>query len=657
VPETSAFADLRAFTSLRRITGLALAAAGDRLVAVVQEPDEKGARYSSALWEVPLGGGAPIRLTRSDRGEGSPAFLPSGELLFTSERGSDADGPGLWSLPPVGEAQLLVQSPGGLHDPVVASAAGTVVVSGARLTWGQDASADAAADAAARADRSDRKITAILHTGMPIRHWDAELGDTSPRLFVVDGDGLRDLAPDAGQALHQATCSLAADGTILLAQWRQQRPGGRFEQTVVRIDVRTGKRSVVAAEPGWHFIAPRISPDGRRLAVIRSDDGRFDRALTERLQLRDLDGGEPRELDLGELHPREWAWATDSGTVYVSGDLHGRGAVLAVDAATGRVSERLAVDASYSNLCPAPDGSVYALRSAVDEAPVPVRLESAADDQRPGRLPTPAPTPQLPGTLTEFSAPVDGVEVHGWLCRPHGVDRPPVMLWVHGGPFSSWNSWSWRWNPWVAVAHGWAVVLPDPALSTGYGPGFIERAWPHRAAVVWRDLEAVLDHTLARFELDHDRVACLGASFGGYLTNWIAGHTDRFGAIVTHAGLWALDQQHTTTDGAQWKTGVFGTPEQHPQWYAENSPHHFVDRIRTPMLISHGNRDYRVPISEALRLWWDLLSRFPGDPEQLPHRFLQLTGENHWVLSPANSQIWYETVLAFCDRHCASGRG
>ncbi len=96
------------------------------------------------------------------------------------------------------------------------------------------------------------------------------------------------------------------------------------------------------------------------------------------------------------------------------------------------------------------------------------------------------------------------------------------------------------------------------------------------------------------------------------MTNWIAGHTDRFGAIVTHAGLWALDQQHATTDAAHYKTGIFGTLAEHPEWYAENSPHNSVDAIRTPMLVVHGNRDYRVPVSEALRLWWDLVSRWDG---------------------------------------------
>jgi dipeptidyl aminopeptidase/acylaminoacyl peptidase len=273
-------------------------------------------------------------------------------------------------------------------------------------------------------------------------------------------------------------------------------------------------------------------------------------------------------------------------------------------------------------------------------------------------LPTPAPIPDLPGSLHELTVEVDDHRVHAWLCLPHGAtaaDPAPVMQWIHGGPFMSYNAWSWRWSPWVAVARGWAVVLPDPALSTGYGTEAIARAWPHRAGAVWRDIEGVLDHVLQRDDVDGGRTVCLGGSFGGYMTNWIAGHTDRFRAIVTHAGLWALDQQHTTTDAAHWKSSLFGTPAEHPDWYAENSPNRFVDRIVTPMLVVHGNRDYRVPVSEALRLWWDLVSQWRGAPEQLPHRFLQFTSENHWVLTPGNAQVWYETVLAFCAQHAGVG--
>ncbi len=647
------FADVAGFVALPRVTGLALGPDGRRLLATVQEPDRKRARYVSAVWEIPLDGGEPARLTRSAKGESAPAFRPDGSLVFTSARpddDGDEDDTALWVLPPSGEARVLARRPGGVSAPVVARDSGAVVLGASRLIR----SGEEEDDAARRATRKDRKISAILHTGMPIRYWDHELGAESPRLVVLDAEGEpRDLTPDAGLALVNADWSITADGATVASSWRTRRRGGAFPYEVCLIDVASGKRTALAADPDVQYESPRIAPDGSRVALLAETDGSYDVPFAWHLQLVATDGGGTVAVDLGDLYPTEWAWSADSGTLFVAGDLHGRGAVLAVDPATGAARSRLVADAAYANLCPSPDGRyVYALRSAIDAAPAPVRLDVGATDQRPAALPTPAPTPPLPGRLEEVTAEVDGATVRGWLCLPDGDGGPaPLMQWIHGGPFVSYNAWSWRWNPWVAVAQGWAVLLPDPALSTGYGPDWIARAWPHRAARVWADVEGLLDAVIARPDIDASRTACLGGSFGGYMTNWIAGHTKRFGAIVTHAGLWALDQQHDTTDAAYWKNSWFGEPAEHPDWYADNSPHNFVDQIDTPMLVVHGNRDYRVPVSEALRLWWDLVSRWAGDPAELPHRFLNFTGENHWVLTPANAEIWYDAVLGFCAEH------
>jgi dipeptidyl aminopeptidase/acylaminoacyl peptidase len=142
----------------------------------------------------------------------------------------------------------------------------------------------------------------------------------------------------------------------------------------------------------------------------------------------------------------------------------------------------------------------------------------------------------------------------------------------------------------------------------------------------------------------------MGGSFGGYMANWIAGHTDRFRAIVTHASLWDLETFLRVTD-APWAWQTELTPEMRRR----NSPARFADRIETPMLVVHGDKDYRVPISEGLALWWDLVSRFDGAPEDLPHKFLYFPDENHWVLSPQHSAVWYETVLAFLESHLGEG--
>jgi dipeptidyl aminopeptidase/acylaminoacyl peptidase len=276
-----------------------------------------------------------------------------------------------------------------------------------------------------------------------------------------------------------------------------------------------------------------------------------------------------------------------------------------------------------------------------------VRLDPRTPGQQPVPLPAPAPSPAVPGTLDEVTATAeDGTPLRAWLVRPAGPGPAPLVLWVHGGPLGSWNAWQWRWNPWLMAARGWAVLLPDPALSTGYGRAFVARGWGSWGDAPFTDVMALTDAALAMPGIDPDRTAAMGGSFGGYLVNWVAGHTDRFRAIVTHASLWSLPQFARTTDGPEyWRR------EMTAGMTAAHSPDAHADAITTPMLVIHGDKDYRVPVTEALALWTDLVARHGGDPAELPHRFLYFPDENHWVLTPQHAVLWYETVLAFLDHH------
>jgi len=257
---------------------------------------------------------------------------------------------------------------------------------------------------------------------------------------------------------------------------------------------------------------------------------------------------------------------------------------------------------------------------------------------------------RVPATLEEVNATAaDGTPLRAWIALPSqaGAESPvPLLLWIHGGPLSSWNAWSWRWNPWIAVARGYAVLLPDPALSTGYGYEFIKRGWGDWGGAPYTDLMAIIDAAEERPDIDAGRTAAMGGSFGGYMANWVAGHTDRFAAIVTHASVWALDQMITTTDAP-----YYWLRELTDKRREANSPHRFAPAITTPVLVIHGDKDYRVPIGEALRLWWDLLSRSSAADGSSPHKFLYFPDENHWILKPGNVKAWYATVLAFLDHH------
>ena len=647
----SDFTDIEAFVRIPRISAVTVGPRG-RVVAAVSEPDESGSRFASALWELDPAGRAPARrLTFSERGESTPRFVPDGSLLFTSRRPDPEGGPGgdataIWRLPEHGEASPVARTAGGLKIAGVADD-GSILA-----TTSVTVGADLDDDARLRGARKDAGRSTIWHTGMPVRHWDHALGHLSARLVLVSPDGeLTDLTEDADTvALNAGSADLSADGRTVVTTWTERVRGGQTRTGIAVIDTATHKRTtLLAADDDQEYGSPLLSPDGSRCAVTRWTISTPTDTGYGSLWIHPLSGGTPVGVDVGDLTIREYAWRPD-GTLLIAGDLHSSGAVLTVDPRTARV-RTLADGAVFSSLAPASDGSVYALRSDITTPPRPVRSTPEGETSE---LPAPGEVEALPGRLERVWTEAEGVRVGAWLCLPESASSAtpaPVMLWIHGGPHTSFNAWSWRWCPWLSVARGYAVLMPDPAMSTGYGNAGLNRGWPRRPDVVYGECEALLDQVLERPELDASRTALLGASFGGFMANWIAGHTDRFSAIVTHAGPWALEQQHRTTDAAAKKMRVHGHEDDDPEWYRANSPHNGVARVSTPVLISHGDRDYRVPIGEALRMWWDLVSGWDGPPETLPHRFLQMTGENHWVLTPSNIRVWNEAVLGFCDQH------
>jgi dipeptidyl aminopeptidase/acylaminoacyl peptidase len=351
-----------------------------------------------------------------------------------------------------------------------------------------------------------------------------------------------------------------------------------------------------------------------------------------------------------DRRPDTAVWSPNSATLYFTADDNGRCPVFAVEVATAKVRKLTTDDAAYASLCPSPDGqSLYALRSAISAPPTPVRIDLTKPEADPVRLASPAPDLELPGRVTEVSTVVaDGSTVRAWLALPHGASAAepvPLLLWVHGGPYSSWNDWSWRWNPWLMVARGYAVLLPDPALSTGYGHDFLARAYSGWGGTTYTDVMMITDVVTAMPEIDASKTAMMGGSFGGYMANWIAGHTGRFSAIVSHAGLWSLDQVFGTTDAPFYWRREFGTPETDPERYRENSPHLHAAAITTPILIIHGDKDYRVPIGEALRMYSELV----GLGKTV--KFLYFPQENHWILKPGDGAVWYETIFAFLAEH------
>jgi dipeptidyl aminopeptidase/acylaminoacyl peptidase len=647
----SGFASFDDYLALARITDLALSPDGSRLVATVAELNEDGNELINALWEVDPSGAAPAtRLTRSDKGESSPRFRPDGSLLFVSRRDTEEedDPPALWQLPHIGEAERVLTRPGGVAGVVVARESGTIVLSSKTLPD----STDAESDAKRRKARKDVKTSAILHAASPVRYWDADLGPDELRLFAVDSPASEpvDLTPRPERAFdHDASFVVTPDGSTVITTWNvRDRPGFPHEQ-LRAIDTATGQTRVLAAAEDACFGSPAVSRDGRRVVCVRTQDQTVDEPPRISLRLIELASGEARDLVVDpDIWPRSPQFSADDSALFFIADELGHAPVFRLDLESEAIS-RVTASGHYTNLHVSPDGAtLFALRDGWDTPPRPVRLDARATDGSYTELPAPGGT-DAPGTLRRISATADdGTTVHGWLALPDAAapGRPaPLALWMHGGPLSSWNGWSWRWNPWLLTGKGYAVLLPDPALSTGYGARMIQRGWGQWGGAPFTDLMAITDAVVARPEIDETRTAAMGGSYGGYLANWVAGHTDRFKCIVTHASLWDLDQFHGTTDmPGDWAL-EFGLPDERPEFYQQWSPHRYLDKITTPMLVVHGDKDYRVPVGEALRLWWDL------QRTGVESSYLYFPDEGHWILKPGNARVWYETVWAWLGKH------
>lgn len=671
------FHDLDDYIALPRLGSIALSPDGTRLAAVVSTLDPTKTKYVNSVWELDPEGHAPARrLTRSSKGESGIAYSPANDLYFLSARpdpdAKDADEPtsALWVLPAAGgEARTLVARPGGVDAIVLAQDSGTVFITASVLPGAENETDTEKRDAELRKERQEKKVAAILHTASPVRFWDHDLGPDQTHVLRVTPDAdvnpdlgadpdrpratLTDLTPGIGSGMMHAQPFPSPDGSFVLVTRSIPAERGKSADTVTRVDADGTRRDLFTPTATHHYLAGPVSPDATRAVVTIERVGNPENSPSWTLHVLDLASGALSELAPGWDH---WgtplAWLPDGSGLLVQADQDGRGPLFILDAAGAAPRQLTDDDACYSGAGITPDGAtVYAVRSSYEYPSEVVRIDVASGDVT--RLPNPTQRPELPGRLVEVEATApDGQRVRGWLALPQdaATERPaPLALWVHGGPLGSWNAWSWRWNPWLMVAHGYAVLLPDPALSTGYGEAFVQRGWGAWGGAPFTDLMSITDAAQARPDVDGSKTVAMGGSFGGYMANWIAGHTDRFAAIVTHASLWALDQFGPTTDAPN-----YWGREMSERMASENSPHSSVSAITTPMLVIHGDKDYRVPIGEGLRLWWELLSKsgLPADADgNSPHRFLYFPDENHWILSPQHAKVWYEVVLGFVGEH------
>ena len=243
-------------------------------------------------------------------------------------------------------------------------------------------------------------------------------------------------------------------------------------------------------------------------------------------------------------------------------------------------------------------------------------------------------------------------KVESFVVKPPGFNasqKYPVLFLIHGGPEGDWGeNWSYRWNAQVFASAGYLVVMPNPHGSTGFGQSYTDAVNGDWGGAPYADIMSTVDYVSNLPYVDKDRLVAAGGSYGGYMIDWLLGHTDRFKALVSHAGVYDLPSEAGTTD-EQWftKWEFQGAPWENTDQYAKWSPSAFAKNFKTPTLVTQGELDYRVPLGQSQQLFTAL------QEQKIPSKLIQFPDEGHWILKPQNSQFWYANVIDWLNEFTA----
>jgi dipeptidyl aminopeptidase/acylaminoacyl peptidase len=650
----------RDLVMLERVSDPRVSPDGRFVAYTLRETDYAANKGIKHLWLVPTAGGEPRKLTGGAGNDNDGRWAPdSASLYFLSTRSGSSQ---LWRLPMAGgEAMQVTDLPLDVN-------AWALSPDGKRVALSMEVFADCPDLACTKKrldERASGKASGMLFDKLFIRHWDTYSNGTRAQLFTAA------LGAD-GRAAPPVLVSRGIDGDVPGKPFGDDtdfafspdgksiafaaRIAGNTEAWSTNLDIYLAPADGSAAPKNLTVTnlatdaGPLFSPDGRWLAWRAMKRAGFE-ADRQAIMLRDLATGATREIAPSWDRSAEGLVFTDDGkTLFTHADDLGQHRVFAVDVAGGNV-RALTGDGNVSGFSLAGERVVYALNTLT----APDDLFIAGADGKATQL-THHNAARLAhirfGEFEQFSFPGwNGDVVHGYVMKPWNYvkgKKYPIAFIIHGGPQGSMgNHWHYRWNPAAYSGMGYAVVFIDFHGSTGYGQAFTDAISNHWGDRPLEDLQKGLKHALKTYDwLDGTRAAALGASYGGYMVNWIAGNwNEAFKCLVTHDGLFDNRSSYYGTEELwfdEWERG--GTPYEKPEAYELHNPVNHVAQWKLPMLVVQGEKDYRVTADQGISAFTALQRR--GIPSQL----LVFPDENHWVLKPQNSVLWHDTVQAWLKK-------
>jgi dipeptidyl aminopeptidase/acylaminoacyl peptidase len=695
--------------AMKRLGSTAVSPDGNWLGYAVTTVDLEQNTKTSELWLQKIAGGDPIKLAVAQPGDTGLQFAPDGHsILFLSSR---EGGQQIWLAdfdPSTGAAtnakKLTAISTEADNAKWAPDGHFVVFTSSVYPDCPAITTADSATGEKCNADRdkalADSKVKAQIFTQLLYRHWNHYTGDKRSHLFLVsvEDGSLRDLTPSDPHDVPPF--SLEGGGGFDIAPDSKELaftenpdpvPAISTSAQIYTLDLTNpdAKPVKVSTSAGGNF-NPAYSPDGKYIAWRSQARAGYE---SDKFRLMLYDRSAQTIKDLLPNFDRwvdEFIWLQSGGLLLATGD-RGREHIYGVNLEDGKMT-LAAMGGTFGDLhlATAPEkpgtvnlapNSIVASRMTVDAPPevVSVTLSDASSKCRDCKYADALdefytnanansfqPLTHLnDALLAQLDLPKmedfwftakDGVKVQGFLIRPPGFDpakKYPLKFLIHGGPQGAWgDDWSYRWNAELFAANGYVVVMINPRGSTGYGQAFVDGVNGDWGGKPFTDLMTGLDYAEQHYPfIDKSRECALGASYGGYMANWVLGHTNRFKCIVSHDGMFNAESAFGSTEedwfniwefkGHPWD--YYGKPDSENP-FRKWSPSLYAKNFKTPTLVIHSQLDYRLDLSEGLQLF-DTLQLLG-----VPSKMLYFPDEGHWVLKPQNSQLWYKTVNDWVDQ-------
>lgn len=661
--------------AMQRVADTQISPNGNQIAYVVNIVNKEANRGKRSIWIVPTNGGTARQFITSDKNDDTPRWSADGtRIAFLSTRS--------------GAPQIFVANGDGSNPRKV-----TDVPEGVSdFIWSPDGKSFAfitdvypeckdlkcVAEKSAAAENS--KVKAVIADRLLFRHWTEFKRGKRSHLFLVSSDGgePKDLTPGDYDvppfSLGDPTAfAFSPDAReICFTRNTDKDEALSTNNDLFLVSVNGGAPKRITGDNKGSDTTPRYSPDGKYIAY-RSQARNGYESDRFRLMLYDRQTGKSKELSISFVNwVEDLAWMPDSKSLLINSQDRGHEAFFLAPL-NGDKFQRIINEGSSNGATISADGKTIAFTRSNTAMPAEVFKASVNGSSAMQLTKTNADTlvqlnlpaaeefeyegARVPVVRTAKLGPVKASTdigkgkasmIHGFIVKPPNFDRSkkyPMVLLVHGGPQGAWlDNWGYRWNPQMWAARGYLTVLINPHGSTGYGQAFTEQITGDWGGAVYEDLMKGVDHIIKLGYVDANRIGAAGGSYGGYMINWMNGHTDRFKALVSHASIFNAESMYATEElwfqEWEWKGAPWDANSTYKKW----SPHLFVKNFKTPTLVVHGELDYRVPIGEGLQLFSSLQRR------SIPSKLLYFPDEGHWVLKPQNSELWYKTVLDWFDQ-------